>query len=67
MPIGADLVRFKAEVHFDGMELTRLHMKTINLEKSLEVGIHTTYPIQAKFKCIERLDTSKQFNYLSLY
>ena len=35
--LGADLVRFKAEVHFDGMELTRLHMKTMNLEKSLEV------------------------------
>lgn len=34
--LGADLVRFKAEVHFDGMELTRLHMKTMNLEKSLE-------------------------------
>ena len=36
---GTDLVRFKAEVHFDGMEVTRLHMKTMNLEKALQVCI----------------------------
>ena len=47
--IGADLVRFKAEVHFDGMELTKLHMKTINLEKSLQVGIHITLYIHRRY------------------
>ncbi|XP_065885734.1 proton-coupled zinc antiporter SLC30A9, mitochondrial-like isoform X2 [Dysidea avara] len=34
--LGADLVRFKAEVHFDGMEIAKLNMKTMDLHKTLE-------------------------------
>jgi len=59
--VGADLVRFKAEVHFDGMELTRLYMKTINLEKALEVCIciaQGIFPTWENLNCIQMVDTN---------
>ena len=39
--LGADLVRFKAEVHFDGMEIAKLNMKTMDLPKTLEVSFYS--------------------------
>ena len=39
--LGADLVRFKAEVHFDGMEIAKLNMKTMDLHKTLEVSFYS--------------------------
>ena len=41
--IGADLVRFKAEVHFDGMEIAKLNMKTMDLHKTLEVSCNLVH------------------------
>lgn len=35
---GADTVRFKAEVNFDGREVARAHVKRLNLENLLRVG-----------------------------
>lgn len=35
---GADTVRFKAEVNFDGREVARAHVEKLNLENSLRVG-----------------------------
>lgn len=34
---GADVVRFKAEVNFDGREITRCHLNRVDLELLLEV------------------------------
>ncbi len=35
--IGADTVRFKAEINFDGREVTRLYLSTLDLQKVLKV------------------------------
>ena len=35
--IGADTVRFKAEVNFDGREVTKVHISRLDLEKILLV------------------------------
>lgn len=35
--MGADSVRFKAEVNFDGREVARMHVNKLNLEKVLQV------------------------------
>ncbi len=37
LPPGADSVRFKAEVNFDGREVARLHTDRLDLEKALKV------------------------------
>ena len=37
-PPGADVVRFKAEVNFDGREITRCHLSRLDLELVLEVS-----------------------------
>jgi len=38
--MGADTVRFKAEVNFDGREVSRIHMNKMDLEKVLKVSDH---------------------------
>ena len=35
---GADSVRFKAEINFDGREVARLHINRLNLETILKVA-----------------------------
>ena len=35
---GADVVRFKAEVNFDGREITRCHLNRVDMELLLEVS-----------------------------
>ena len=35
--IGADTVRFKAEVNFDGREVARAHIQTLSMEDILKV------------------------------
>ena len=35
--MGADSVRFKAEVNFDGREVARVHVDKLDLEKLLKV------------------------------
>lgn len=35
---GADTVRFKAEVNFDGREVARVHVNRVDREKLLKVG-----------------------------
>ena len=37
--IGADSVRFKAEINFDGREVARLHTNRLDLEKLLKVNL----------------------------
>ena len=37
--MGADSVRFKAEVNFDGREVARLHIDKLDLEKMMKVGM----------------------------
>ncbi len=37
--IGADSVRFKAEVNFDGLEIARVHVNKLDLEKILMVWL----------------------------
>lgn len=36
---GADVVRFKAEVNFDGREITRCHLNRVDMELLLEVSV----------------------------
>ena len=36
--MGASFVRFKAEVDFDGRELTRYYLENQDLDKMLQVG-----------------------------
>ena len=36
--MGADTVRFKAEVNFDGREVARKHVEKLDLEKVVKVG-----------------------------
>ena len=36
---GADTVRFKAEINFDGREVTRIHLSRLDLEKLLKVSM----------------------------
>ena len=35
--LGADTVRFKAEINFDGREVARVHVSRLDLEKMLKV------------------------------
>lgn len=43
--MGADVVRFKAEVNFDGREITRCHLNRVDMELLLEeVQQLTTVP-----------------------
>lgn len=35
--MGADSVRFKAEVHFDGREVARIHVNKLELDQVLKV------------------------------
>ena len=35
--VGAETVRFKAEINFDGREVTRLYLSTLDLQKLLKV------------------------------
>ncbi len=35
--MGADSVRFKAEVNFDGREVARVHINKLDLEKVMKV------------------------------
>lgn len=37
--MGADSVRFKAEVNFDGREVARVHIDKLDLEKLMKVCI----------------------------
>lgn len=41
--MGADSVRFKAEVNFDGREVARMHVKKMDLEKLLKVMYMTLH------------------------
>ena len=50
------MVRFKAEVHFDGTEPTRLYIKTMNLEKAIRVCI---WIVQGIFLTWENLNAFK--------
>ena len=43
--LGADTVRFKAEVNFDGREVTKVHISRLDLEKILLVSTTTSYNI----------------------
>ena len=36
--MGADSVRFKAEVNFDGREVARVHINKLDLEKLMKAG-----------------------------
>ena len=36
--LGADTVRFKAEINFDGREVTRVHTNRLNMEQVLSVN-----------------------------
>lgn len=38
--LGADTVRFKAEINFDGREVARVHVARLDLEKMLKVVCH---------------------------
>ena len=38
--MGADTVRFKAEVNFDGREVARMHVDMLDLEKLMKVPQH---------------------------
>lgn len=40
---GADVVRFKAEVNFDGREITRCHLNRVDMEVLLEVSALLTW------------------------
>lgn len=35
--MGADSVRFKAEINFDGREVARMHVDKLDLEKLMKV------------------------------
>lgn len=37
--IGADTVRFKAEVNFDGREISRCHISRVDMEQMLAVRL----------------------------
>lgn len=39
---GADVVRFKAEVNFDGREITRCHLNRVDMELLLEASVYIT-------------------------
>lgn len=38
--LGADTVRFKAEINFDGREVARVHVSRLDLEKLLKVHVY---------------------------
>ena len=49
-PAGADTVRFKAEVNFDGREVARAHVSRLDLETVLKVKLHTLQSQKMTFK-----------------
>ena len=49
--IGSSHIRFKAEVDFDGRELTRLYLEKFDLDKLQKVHLPKNY----KFKCLDMI------------
>ena len=41
--LGADTVRFKAEINFDGREVARVHLSRMDLEKLLKVVCYQVF------------------------
>ena len=45
---GADVVRFKAEVNFDGREITRCHLNRVDMELLLEVSVSLLHKLTGR-------------------